>query len=61
MCKHAFVKKQMISLNALRELLGSSANNYGETELEEIRQDIYNLANIAFDIYKRNPKILDKY
>lgn len=51
----------MISLNALQELLGNSANNYGETELEEISQDIYNLANIAFDIYKRNPKILDKY
>ena len=51
----------MMSINELRKLLGEKASEYSEEEIEEIRRDIYTLANIAFDIYKRNPRILDKY
>jgi len=51
----------MMSINELRKLLGEKANEYSEEELEEIRKDAYTFANLAFDVYKENPRLLDKY
>ena len=51
----------MISINEVKKLLGEKANEYSEEELEKIRQDSYTFANLAFDVYKENPRILDKY
>ncbi len=50
-----------MSISKLRKLLSEKANEYSEEELEEMRRDIYTFANLAFDIYKENPRILDKY
>ncbi len=51
----------MISLNAVKKLLGDKANDYGEADLEKIRHDAYEFANLAFEVYKQNPKVLDNY
>jgi len=51
----------MISISSLKKLLGEHANNYGEVELEKIRYDAYEFANLAFEVYKQDPTILDNY
>ena len=47
----------MMSLEALRKLLGSRAKRFSDEELEEIRHDIYKFVNIAFDIHQQNPEL----
>jgi hypothetical protein len=47
----------MMSLEALRKLLGDRAEWFSDEKLEEVRQDIYMFANIAFDIHQQNPEL----
>ena len=47
----------MMSLEALRKLLGNRAQQFSEDELEEIRHDIYAFAHLAFDIHQQNPDL----
>ncbi len=51
----------MLNISSLKKLLGEHANNYGEAELEKIRHDAYEFANLAFEVYKQDPKVLDNY
>jgi len=51
----------MMSLEALRKLLGSRAQRFSDEELEEIRHDIYAFAHLAFDIHQQNPDLFNKF
>jgi len=51
----------MMSLEALRKLLGNCAKRFSEKELEEVRHDIYQFAHLAVDICQQNPTLLNKY
>ena len=49
-----------MNLEALRKLLGNCADNYSEDELIEIRRDLYQLAELAYDQYKKDPTRYNK-
>ena len=50
----------MITLEALKKLLGSRGQQYSDNELEIIRHDLYLLAHLSFKYYLNQQKILIK-
>ena len=46
----------MISLDDLKTYLGDYAKRFTDEELEKLRQDMYQLADIAFDIWLSEKK-----
>ena len=50
----------MISIEKFKKLLGSEAQNLTDKEIEQIRNDQYKLADILFDMWRKNKKIKKK-
>ena len=46
----------MISLDDFKNSLGDYAKRFTDEELERLRQDMYQLADIAFDIWSSEKK-----
>jgi hypothetical protein len=46
----------MISLDDFKNSLGDYAKRFTDEELERLRQDMYQLADIAFDIWVKEKK-----
>ncbi len=46
----------MISLNDFKTSLGDYSQRFTDDELEQLRQDMYQLADIAFDVWVKDKK-----
>jgi len=46
----------MISLDDFKNSLGDYAKRFTDEELERLRQDMYQLADIAFDVWVKERK-----
>jgi hypothetical protein len=46
----------MISLDDFKNSLGDYAKRFTDEELEKLRQDMYQLADIAFDVWVQERK-----
>jgi hypothetical protein len=46
----------MISLDDFKASLGDYAKRFSDEELEQLRQDMYQLADIAFDVWVTEKK-----
>lgn len=47
----------MISLDDFKTSLGDYSQMFTDEELEKLRQDMYQLADIAFDVWAQEQKI----
>jgi len=47
----------MISINKCRKILGETANNLSDQEIREIRDHLYSLAYLFFDLWAKKEGI----
>jgi|GEM_PF-5105007 len=47
----------MISIQKMRKLIPDGAQDLSDEELERVREDLYKLTNIAFDLWVREKKL----